>query len=175
MKTPNGTTKKKKRSAKDRSAADGDAFHDPNLDMSTSPEAPRSSVKRKRKSNGTGPSTESSKKSKGKKTQTLKAAKASSKKVSAFEEPSPPPRLGKNKACIRCREKKIKCNEAKPTCNQCQRGLWTCQYEGMAPKPQRSRNGCLNCKQRRRKCTEEKPACAYCLKVDDDCNYAEYY
>jgi hypothetical protein len=98
VKTPNGTTKKKKRSAKDRSDAVHDAFHDPNLDMSTSPEAPKSSVKRKRKSNGTGASTEASKKSKGKKTQTPKTAKASSKKVSAFEEPSPPPGLGKNKA-----------------------------------------------------------------------------
>lgn len=138
VKTPNGTTKKKKQSAKDRSAAVDDAFHDANLDMSTSPEARKSSVKRKRKSNGTGPSTESSKKLKGKKTQTSKAAKASSKKVSAFEEPSPPPRLGKNKACIRCREKKIKCNEAKPTCNQCQRGLWTCQYAGAQEKSRRA-------------------------------------
>ncbi|OSS48303.1 hypothetical protein B5807_07923 [Epicoccum nigrum] len=105
VKTPNGTTKKKKkkkkkRSAKDPSVAVDDAFHDPNLDMLTPPEAPRSSVKRKHKSNGTGASTESSKKSKRKKTQILKPAKASSKKVCAFEEPSPPPRLGKNKACI---------------------------------------------------------------------------
>lgn len=124
MKTPNGTTKKKKkRSAKDPSVAVDDAFHDPNLDMSTPPEAPRSSVKRKHKSNGTGASTESSKKSKGKKTQIPKPAKALSKKVCAFEQPSPPPRLGKNKACIRCREKKIKCNEAKPTCNQCHKSL----------------------------------------------------
>lgn len=51
--------------------------------------------------------------------------------------------------------------------------LWTCQYEIVGPK-QRSKNGCINCKQRRRKCTEEKPYCAYCLKVDDDCEYADY-
>jgi hypothetical protein len=31
-----------------------------------------------------------------------------------------------------------------------------------------------NCKQRRRECTEEKPSCAYCLRLDDDCEYANY-
>jgi hypothetical protein len=47
----------------------------------------------------------------------------SSKKKAAARAPSPSPRLAENKACIRCREKKIGCNEAKPICSQCE-GRW---------------------------------------------------
>ncbi|KAJ4310657.1 hypothetical protein N0V94_008330 [Neodidymelliopsis sp. IMI 364377] len=179
VKTTDGAAKgKRKRSKKDQGVAANGELHDPDLDMSTSPEAPKTSAKKKQKKSGTtaaperntGPSAKKSKKSKATATSPVKARK----KASA-EGPSPPLRLAKNKACIRCREKKIKCNEAKPSCNQCKRGLWTCHYETVIAEPtKRSRNGCINCKQRRRKCTEEKPYCAYCLKVDDDCEYAEY-
>ncbi|KAH6625773.1 hypothetical protein C7974DRAFT_207173 [Boeremia exigua] len=175
-KISNGTTKKRKRSKTDHPVAADTDFHDPNLDMSTSPEAPRTSVKKKR-GKGSTTSATGAIKSSTKRTKASKAASASSpvksRRKAAPTELTPPQRLARNKACIRCREKKIKCNEAKPNCNQCKRGLWTCQYEVEGPK-RRSKNGCLNCKQRRRKCTEEKPSCAYCLKVDDDCEYAEY-
>lgn len=173
--TPSRPSKRGKRSKKDHHATIDDGFHGQNLDMSTSTEAPKLVMKRKRKSDGT---TEGKKKP-TKKVKTAKSAFAStpakSKKRAAAGESSPQPRLAPKKACIRCREKKIKCNEAKPSCDQCKRGLWTCQYQVVGgPKTQRSRNGCLNCKQRRRKCTEEKPFCLYCLKIDDDCQYAEY-
>ncbi|XPS80287.1 hypothetical protein M3J09_012245 [Ascochyta lentis] len=176
-KASNGTAQKRKRNKKDHHVAVDNDFGNPDHDMSTSPESPQSSVKKKRKKSGTATSPEASAKfsaKKGRKTKPTAASSApkSQKKVAAGE-PSPTPRLARNKACIRCREKKIKCNEAKPSCNQCKRGLWTCQYEVIGPK-QRSKNGCVNCKQRKRKCTEEKPSCAYCLKVDDDCEYADY-
>ncbi|KAJ4369403.1 hypothetical protein N0V86_009235 [Didymella sp. IMI 355093] len=176
-KTPNGPVKKRKRSKKDHHVMADDGFHDLDLDMSMSPEAPKSSAKKKRKSNGTAASVAGSSKSSAKRGKMSIAGVVSSpvksKKKAAPREPSLPPRLAKNKACIRCREKKIKCNEAKPACNQCKRGLWACQYDVVGSK-QRSKNGCINCKQRRRKCTEEKPYCAYCLKLDDDCEYANY-
>ncbi|KAJ4335883.1 hypothetical protein N0V95_008777 [Ascochyta clinopodiicola] len=172
-KSSNGTAQKRKRSKKDHPVA-VDGFHNPDLNMSTSPEAPGSSVKKKRKKNGPVKTLEVNKKSFAKKSTTSKdTTVAKSQKKAMAKEPSPTPRLARNKACIRCREKRIKCNETKPDCNQCKRGLWTCQYEVIMPK-QRSKNGCVNCKQRRRKCTEEKPSCAHCLKVDDDCEYAEY-
>ena len=161
-KTPNGSAMKRKRSKKDHNIAVDDEFDNPDLDMSTSPEAPKSSTREKRKSNGTeAGSSKSSKKSKTAKAGTIPSPVKSKKKATP-REPSPPPKLAKNMACIRCREKKIKCNEAKPQCNQCKRGLWTCQYEIVGPK------------QRSRKCTEEKPYCAYRLKVDDECGYADY-
>lgn len=57
------------------------------------------------------------------KSKTAKATAVSllikSKKKAAARAPSPPPPLAKNKACIRCREKKIECNEAKPIYSQC--------------------------------------------------------
>ncbi|KAJ8105991.1 hypothetical protein OPT61_g9836 [Boeremia exigua] len=171
MKSRNGTTKKRKRSQQDDHVADDEDFHNPDPVNSSMPEASRSPLRKKKKN----PSVKST----AKKTERSKKVSASassptkSRKKAAPKEPNPTRRLAKNKACIRCREKKIKCNEAKPTCNQCERGLWTCQYEFVGPKP-RSKNGCVNCKQRRRKCTEEKPSCAYCLRVDDDCEYAEY-
>jgi hypothetical protein len=173
-KTPNGSAKKRKRSKRDQQVAVDNEFRNPDLDMSTSPEASKSSARKKRQSNGTeaGSSGSSTEKSKTAKAGTIPSP-VKSKKTAVPRESSPPPKLAKNKACIRCREKKIKCNEAKPACNQCKRGLWTCQYEVVGPK-QRSKNGCINCKQRKRKCTEEKPYCAYCLKVDDDCEYADY-
>ncbi|KAL1603193.1 hypothetical protein SLS59_004288 [Nothophoma quercina] len=171
-KTPNGSTKKRKRIKKDHHAAAVNDFHAPDLDMSTSPEAPKSSAKKKRKKDSTVGTKSSAKKSEISKVATASSPVKSMKKA-AVRAPSPPPRLAKNKACIRCREKKIKCNEAKPACNQCKRGLWTCQYETVGTK-QRSKNGCLNCKQRKRKCTEEQPSCAHCLKIDDDCEYAEH-
>ncbi|KAF1927347.1 uncharacterized protein M421DRAFT_101765 [Didymella exigua CBS 183.55] len=156
-KAPNGSVKKRKRSKKDPDVGINDELHDPDLDMSTSPDASKSSAKKKRKSKDTA----------------TFAAGSSKPKKSAAREPSPPLSLAKNKACIRCREEKIKCDEAKPVCNQCKRGLWTCQYE-VAGTKQRSKNGCVSCKQRRRKCTEEKPYCAYCLKKNDNCEYADY-
>ncbi|KAF3033994.1 hypothetical protein E8E12_005744 [Didymella heteroderae] len=173
-KTLNGSAKKRKPSKKDHLIAIDNEFHNPDLNMSTSPEAPKSSASKKRKSNGTepGPSKSSTKKGETAKASTVSTPVKSQEKA-VPKQPSPPPRLARNKACIRCREKKIKCNEAKPACNQCKRGLWTCQYAVVGPKP-RAKNGCINCKQRRRKCTEERPLCAYCLKVDDDCEYTEY-
>ncbi|KAF2629373.1 hypothetical protein BU25DRAFT_420226 [Macroventuria anomochaeta] len=123
--TSNGTVKMRKRSKKDHHVLVDNEFHNPDLDMSTSPEAPKSSVK-KHKKNGTVASAASATKSSAKKSKDPKAATASSpvesRKKAAPGEPSPPPRLAKNKACILCREKKIKCNEAKPTRNQCKRG-----------------------------------------------------
>ncbi|KZM23885.1 uncharacterized protein EKO05_0011466 [Ascochyta rabiei] len=175
-KTSNGTAQTRKRNKKDHPVAVDD-FHNPDLDMSTSPGAPKSAVKKKRKKNETVTSPDVNKKSSAKESTKCKAtaapSAAKSREKATTSEPSAAPRLAKSKACIRCREKKIKCNEAKSSCDQCKRGLWTCQYEVVGLK-QRSKNGCLNCKQRRRKCTEEKPSCAYCLKVDDDCKYTEY-
>ncbi|KAF2995592.1 hypothetical protein E8E13_004827 [Curvularia kusanoi] len=75
MKTPNGSTKKRRRTTKDRHTSVDEAFHDPDLDMSTSPEAPKSSARRKRKSNGADASAEASKKSKAKKNQVSKTTK----------------------------------------------------------------------------------------------------
>ncbi|KAF1357673.1 hypothetical protein EJ07DRAFT_127733 [Lizonia empirigonia] len=176
-KTLNGATQKRKRKKKDHHVTVDSGFDDPDLHMSTSPEASKSSIKKKRKKNGTVASPEVSTKPSAKKNNKTKATAASSpvksRKQALARAPSPPPRLAKNQACIRCREKKIKCNEATPACNQCKRGLWTCEYAVVGPK-QRSKTGCLNCKQRRRKCTEEKPSCAHCLKIDQDCDYAEY-
>lgn len=181
MRTPKGTSKKRKQGKEDHPIAVDNEYHDPNHDMSNSPEGRKSSAKKRRsKSNGIVGATERTKKvatKKAKISTTTTAASSASKvqKQAMVGESSPSPRLARNKACIRCREKKIKCNEAKPNCNQCKRGLWTCQYQAEeGPKKHRSANGCMNCKQRRRKCTEEKPFCAYCLKMDDDCRYAEY-
>ncbi|KAI8942181.1 hypothetical protein NX059_000268 [Plenodomus lindquistii] len=162
----NGTKKRKRKSMQEEPIALGSGYHDPDMDMSTSPEAPRSTKKSQRKSDASA-SGNTTRKTSTKKGRT----QAASRKKAVQREPSPPPKLPRNRACIRCREKKIKCNEAKPACNQCQRGLWTCHYEAVGnPKP--SKNGCINCKQRRRKCTEEKPFCSYCIRVDDDCEYA---
>jgi hypothetical protein len=165
--------RKRKRAKKDVTEAKNDS-RDPDLGMSTSPEAPKSSTKKKSKKNGAtaSPTTAqqvSAKKDKAK----LPVSPTGSRKKAPVTEESLPPIPVRGKACIRCREKKIKCNEAKPTCNQCRRGLWTCQYEVLNSK-KRSKNGCLNCKQRKRRCTEERPACAHCLRVDDDCEYADY-
>lgn len=173
---PNEPAGKKKRNKKDHHVAVENEVHDPDLDMATSPEASKTSVK-KRKKNGTASAAESSTKSTAKRSKTSEAIPApppvKGRKKSALKEPSPPRKLARNKACLLCCKKKIKCNEAKPSCSQCTRGLWPCQYGAVEPK-QRSKNGCLNCKQRRRKCTEQKPSCVYCLKVGHDCEYAEY-
>ncbi|KAF2821330.1 hypothetical protein CC86DRAFT_459005 [Ophiobolus disseminans] len=169
----NGTKIRKRRRSKKEEADIGEDCRDPDLDMSTSPEAPKTSAKKKRKKN-TATSPETGRKSSTKKSKKRKepvSPLASRKAAQIIEPPSPPkPIIGK--ACIRCREKRIKCNEAKPTCNQCRRGLWTCQYEVVGTK-KRSKNGCINCKTRKRKCTEERPSCAHCLRLDDDCEYAD--
>jgi hypothetical protein len=142
--------------------------------MSTSPEAPKTLAKTKRKDNATLPSSDSSRKSGTKKTKTSKdTLSPSAQNKAQIRDTSPPLVPVKGKACIWCREKKIKCNKAKPTCNQCRRGLWTCQYELLGVK-KRSKNSCVNCKTRKRKCTEERPSCAHCLRLDDDCEYADY-
>ncbi|KAF2678125.1 hypothetical protein K458DRAFT_317558 [Lentithecium fluviatile CBS 122367] len=171
--TSNGTKPcKRRRSKKDHVAVETE-FDDPDLDMSTSPEAIKTPAKKKRKKSATSP--EAGRTSSTKKVKKGKQPQSPSKacKKTAFPDDSPPPvQLVKGK-CLRCREKGIKCNEAKPTCNQCRRGLWTCQYEQLGSK-KRSKNGCLNCRGRKRKCTEERPSCAYCLKNDDECEYTDY-
>ncbi|KAJ4395762.1 hypothetical protein N0V91_010613 [Didymella pomorum] len=65
-KTPHGSIKKRKRSKEDHDSAVDNEFHNPDLDTSISPEAPKSSARKQRKSNGTeaGPSKSSSKKGK---------------------------------------------------------------------------------------------------------------
>jgi hypothetical protein len=179
--TANGTsngakTKKRKKSQNDHHVEANSAFHDPDMDMSTSPETSKASTKKKRKKDAAHPEASGSAAKKNPESKQAKSPSKARQKAPA-KDPSPEPvqpvqpvQPVKGK-CLRCREKGIKCNEAKPTCNQCLRGLWTCQYEAPAPK-KRSKNGCRNCKTRKRKCTEERPSCAYCLKVDDDCMYA---
>ncbi|EUC48153.1 hypothetical protein COCMIDRAFT_88243 [Bipolaris oryzae ATCC 44560] len=141
----------------------------------TSPVYPRPSAKKRKKEGAAVLSkpilTTSLKQSK--KAKSL-ASSARPRKNVALSEESRSPLPVSDKACIRCREKKIKCDKAQPACDQCRRGLWACQYGVLAPKKQRSKSGCLPCKERRRKCTEEKPACAYCLRTDSDCEYAAY-
>ncbi|CAI9626101.1 unnamed protein product [Alternaria burnsii] len=164
--------RKRKRSKKDETEAQSE-FRDPDLDMSTFPEGPNPSAKRKSKKGSAVASSTTSRKTSTEKTKArLPASPTGSRKKAPVFEESPPPTHIRGKACIRCREKKIKCNESKPTCNQCRRGLWTCQYEVITSK-KRSKNGCLNCKQRRRKCTEMRPSCAHCLRLDDVCEYAD--
>ncbi|KAJ4363580.1 glycoside hydrolase 3 [Neocucurbitaria cava] len=143
-----GATKPKRKRSKKEQVNVNDEFTDPDLNMSTSPEAPKSSTKKKRKKDGP-ISPESSQKPPKKKGKKAQEPQSPSKPRKAKESPLPPGSII-GKACIRCREKKIMCNEAKPTCNQCRRGLWTCQYEVLGGK-KRSKNGCLNCKQRKRK------------------------
>ncbi|KAF2852686.1 hypothetical protein T440DRAFT_497687 [Plenodomus tracheiphilus IPT5] len=171
----NGTKKRKRKSKQIKPVRVLDDYRDPDMAMPTFPEAPRSLTKKSRKKNSASTSVAITKKVPTKKGKQSKDAlsPASGRKNTVQREPSPPPRPVKNKACLRCREKKIECIEAKPSCNQCQRGLWACQYEAIG-NPKRSKNGCINCKQRRRKCTEEKPYCAYCLRIDDDCGYADF-
>ena len=91
VKSPNGSAKKRKHSREDHHIAVDDEFRNPDLDMSTSPEAPKS--RKKRKSNGTeaGPS-KSSKKSKIARAGTI-ASPVKSKKKAVPREPSPPPKL----------------------------------------------------------------------------------
>ncbi|KAI4956236.1 hypothetical protein J4E91_000447 [Alternaria rosae] len=166
--------RKRKRCKKDVVEAKND-FRDPDMDMSTSPEATQSSTQKKCNEKGAVASPRTVRKPSTKKSKNTKspASPTKSRKKAPVSEPSPPPVPARGKACIRCRGEKIKCNEAKPTCNQCRRGLWTCQYE-VSNNKKRSKNGCLNCKQRRRKYTEERPSCAYCLRLDDDCEFADY-
>lgn len=168
----NSTEHKKKNKTKEKKTAIAidTEFDERHLDMSTSPEASKTTKKRRKKSNFSEMESSSSTKKSKKAKQSQTPVKAR-KKPAPAEGTTPPTQPAKGK-CLRCREKGIKCNEAKPTCNQCHRGLWTCQYEQAGLK-KRSKNGCLNCRARKRKCTEEKPSCAYCLKVDDDCEYAE--
>lgn len=165
---------REKRKKKDQEDIEND-YRDPDLDMSTSPEAPRAATKNKRKKNAPAASPELTRKSsakKGKKGREAFSPSASRKKTQ-IAEPSPPPMPVREKACIRYREKKIKCNERKPACNQCKRGLWTYQYE-VAGAKKRSKNGCVNCKAKKRKCTEERPSYAHCLRLDDECEYVDY-
>ncbi|KAH9866711.1 hypothetical protein J1614_008404, partial [Plenodomus biglobosus] len=171
----NGNKKWKRKSKQKEPVAVMDDYHDQEMDMSTSPEAPRSSTKKPRKKTGASAPIETTLKASTRKSKKLKGALSSpsSRKRAVQREPSSLPRLPKEQACIRCRENKIKCDEAKPTCSQCRRGLWTCQYE-TAGKSKRSKSGCINCKQRRRKCTEEKPYCAYCSRIGDDCEYSSH-
>ncbi|EUC36366.1 hypothetical protein COCCADRAFT_88301 [Bipolaris zeicola 26-R-13] len=166
---------RKKRRSKEAEAGVENEHRNTDPGISTSPVYPRPSAK-KRKREGAAVSskpipTTSPKQST--KANPLTPSARPRKKV-AVSEQSRPPLPAPDKACIRCREKKIKCDKAQPACDQCRRGLWTCQYGVLAPKKQRSKNGCLPCKERRRKCTEEKPSCAYCLRTDSDCQYAAY-
>jgi hypothetical protein len=171
-KAENGTKERKSRGKKKAQVDLVNDYHDPDMDMSTSPEALKTKNKRKKNASLNSPGT--SRKSATKKTKTGKeTSPPSARKKVQIRDPSPPPAPVKGRACIRCQEKKIKCNETKPTCSQCKRGLWTCQYELPGVK-KRSKNGCVNCKTRKRKCTEERPSCAHCLRLDDDCEYADY-
>ncbi|KAF1961612.1 hypothetical protein CC80DRAFT_435808 [Byssothecium circinans] len=168
--TPNGTkTKKRRRSKKDHHVEVDTEFEDPDLDMSTSPEANKAHTKKTRRKAAVSPETG---RKKAKKVKQVQSPSKSRSKAPIQDAPSPPAQPAKGK-CLRCYQKGIKCNEAKPTCNQCRRGLWTCQYPTPGAK-KRSKNGCINCKARKRKCTEERPSCAYCLKVDDDCEYQDH-
>ncbi|KAL6704212.1 hypothetical protein ACN47E_008469 [Coniothyrium glycines] len=173
-KPPKEAKKKRARNSRDFQLHVDDELQDPNLDMSTSPEAPKTKVQRKRKKSDMMNSSDMSRKSSMKKTKATpkNSSPSRSRKQATFQDPPQPPRLVEGKACIRCHEKKIKCNGAKPACNQCKRGLWTCQYQ-VKGSSKRSKNGCIGCKQRRRKCTEEKPSCTYCLRIDEDCEYAD--
>lgn len=174
-KTANGTKEKQRKDKKKDQVDIENDYQHVDLNMSTSPEAPKTLAKKKRKNNAPLPSPpDASRRSATKKTKTSKDTLSPSVQNKAqIRDTSPPLVPVKGKACIRCREKKIKCNQAKPTCNQCRRGLWTCQYELPGIK-KRSKNGCVKCKTRRRKCTEERPSCAHCLRLDDDCEYADY-
>lgn len=168
--TSNGAKPKKRKQNKNEHHVEADtAYHNPGLDMPTSPEA--STKKRRKKDTVTSGTTSSATKKKSKIKQQKSPTKARQKAQAknSILEPEQPVK-GK---CLRCREKGIKCNEAKPNCDQCRRGLWTCHYDTPGLK-KRSKTGCLNCRSRRRKCTEERPACAYCLKIDDDCMYGAY-
>lgn len=168
--TPAGAKQKTPRKRKsDHRAEANPALHDPDLDMSTSPEA---STKQKRRKKLSQPESRSSAIKPKSKTKQSKSPSKTRQKVPTRDMTPEPVQPVRGK-CLRCREKGIKCNEGKPSCNQCLRGLWTCQYETPGPK-KRSENGCLNCRSRKRKCTEERPSCTYCLKVDDDCVYGEY-
>lgn len=96
-------TKPKRKRSKKEQVNVNDEFRDPDLNMSTSPEAPRSSTKKKRKKNSP-ISSESSRKPpkiKGKKAQ---EPQSPSKSRKAKESPLPPGSII-GKACIRCREK----------------------------------------------------------------------
>lgn len=164
---------KRKRSKRNETEAENDV-RDPDLDMSTSPEAPNSSPNKKSKKVGAVASPTTARKASIKKSKArLPTSPNKSKKKAPLVEASLPSVPVRGKACICCGEKKIKCNEARPACNQCRRGLWTCQCEVLNSK-KRSMSVRPNCKQRRRECTEEKPSCAYCLRLDDDCEYANY-
>jgi hypothetical protein len=138
--------RKRKRSQKDHMTTEDD-YPDPDLDLSTSPEPSRASAEKKRKRVTTPILPDSNRKTSSKKGKKSKEPPSPTKarKKTQITDPSLPLKSIKNKACIRCRSKKIKCNETKPTCNQCRRGLWTCQYEVPGPK-KRSKNGCINCK-----------------------------
>ncbi|EMD63767.1 hypothetical protein COCSADRAFT_144149 [Bipolaris sorokiniana ND90Pr] len=166
---------RKKRRSKEAEAGVDNEHRNTDPGISTSPVYPRPSAKKRKKEGAVVLSkpipTTSPKQSK--KTKSLTSSARPRKNVAVSEE-SRPTFPVPDKACIRCREKKIKCDKAQPACDQCRRGLWTCQYSVLAPKKQRSKNGCLPCKKRRRKCTEEKPSCVYCLRTDSDCDYAAY-
>lgn len=105
IKSPSGSATNRKRSKKDHHIAVGAEIHNPALDMSTSPEAPKSSAKKKRKNSGfeAGPSKSSTKRSKTAKAGAVSSPVKSKKKV-APQDPSPPPKLAKNKGCVRCCE-----------------------------------------------------------------------
>jgi hypothetical protein len=117
------------------------------IDLAASPEAPKILAKKKRK----GPTKAASRDlvlemgtTKGQKAKEPSSPSATPKRAQ-IKDSSPPSRLGKNQACLRCKEKKIKCNQAKPACNQCLRGLWMCQYQQPPVKKTRSINGRVTC------------------------------
>jgi hypothetical protein len=173
-KSANGTTERTRKEKKKPQLDPKNDYHDVDLNMSTSPEAPKTSAEKKRKKDTSLTSLVSSRKLVTKKTKTSKeTVSPSARKTAPIRDPSQTPMPMKDRACNQCQTKKIKCNKDKPTCNQCQRGLWICQYE-LAGAKKRSKNGCVNCKTRRRKCTEERPFCAHCLRIDEDCEYADY-
>ncbi|KAH7076097.1 hypothetical protein FB567DRAFT_535448 [Paraphoma chrysanthemicola] len=174
-KAANGTKDRKRKRIQKTLIDEDNAYTNPDLDMSTSPEAPKSSAKKKSQKSVAPTSPDSSRKSSIKKSRKGKEhlSPSAARKDVQIRGSSPPAKLMRGKACVRCREKKIKCNEAKPACNQCLRGLWTCQYGIPGPK-KRSKSGCINCKNRKRKCTEERPSCAHCLRMDDECAYGDY-
>ncbi|KAH7408489.1 hypothetical protein DE146DRAFT_376046 [Phaeosphaeria sp. MPI-PUGE-AT-0046c] len=165
--------RKRKGAQKDNIDIEND-YGEPDFDTFAPPASTQVSAKKKRSKKAT-PEFPSTNRTLNPKTteKTKQQASPSAIRKSQTPKATTPPQPIRDRACLRCREKKIKCDRAKPTCNQCRRGLWTCQYDVPGVR-KRSRNGCINCKARKRKCTEEQPACAHCLRLDDDCEYAEY-
>ncbi|CAO2651518.1 Nn.00g040880.m01.CDS01 [Neocucurbitaria sp. VM-36] len=123
----NGTPKKKRKRSKKEQVQVTHRFRDPDLDMSTSPEASKSKTKKRRKKDGPLVSPESSRKPSEKKGKKAKEPQSPS-KARTVQEPSPPLKLVKGKACIRCRSKEIKSIPSDTTTSKRAVGSWDDAY-----------------------------------------------